>query len=401
MTPPPSPITEAAGLLRSGAIFTRRVGLRPANDAGAAPDILAGFKRGGFALYHGDAPICHFDLEGRWQRAFVAGTHYLKGLDATVRAVDRPRESGSMVLRRRTLAAGETAALDVAVADQARTLRAAIEANSFAFMPPPAPARSIAPADLIAMLGRIAGWDAGRWAGHQAAYRQAYGAGPPPFLPPDCPNPVVVRPRAGMSARDVADHARRGRGAPRRVGSSQCRDVFLAEPDWAAQPPDAAVAWLDAIRAVFPPPDAGADAATGDAPRLGLIHAWLEGVPDRLPPPATWGRLGAAGLGRVTLRVDGWPPRDPDATRATVTALRGAGIGVGLAVFLTPTSPAPLDGAGADLPLGPGDLVTLVAADPAAGTTAPDLGDWKARITAALPPKGPRVITYNPDKQWA
>ncbi len=71
-----------------------RIALRaPSEDP-----IFAGFKQAAFSLYYGDAPIFHFDLEGRWQRAFVEGIHYLKGLDTTVQAIDRVREGENLVL---------------------------------------------------------------------------------------------------------------------------------------------------------------------------------------------------------------------------------------------------------------------------------------------------------------
>ena len=97
--------TEAACLLEQGASYRRRIGLKPI--AAPGDPIFAGFKHGAFSLYFGDAPIYHFDLEGRWQRAFVDGTHYLKGLDATVHAIDRVREGPNLVLKRRTLADAE------------------------------------------------------------------------------------------------------------------------------------------------------------------------------------------------------------------------------------------------------------------------------------------------------
>ena len=83
---------------------------RPSGDP-----IFAGFRPGVFSLYFGDAPIYHFDREGRWQRAFVAGTHYLKGLDATVQAIDRVREGENLVLKRRTLGHAEASDLDAQV----------------------------------------------------------------------------------------------------------------------------------------------------------------------------------------------------------------------------------------------------------------------------------------------
>ena len=61
--------TEAACLLEQGALYRRRIGLEPVGGDGEP--IFAGFKHGAFSLYFGDAPIYHFDLEGRWQRAFV------------------------------------------------------------------------------------------------------------------------------------------------------------------------------------------------------------------------------------------------------------------------------------------------------------------------------------------
>ncbi len=102
--------TEAACLLEQGALYGRRIGLKPLVADG--DPIFAGFKQGAFSLYFGDAPIFHFDLEGRWQRAFVDGTHYLKGLDATIHAIDRVREGPNLVLKRRTLTLVEADGLD-------------------------------------------------------------------------------------------------------------------------------------------------------------------------------------------------------------------------------------------------------------------------------------------------
>src|SRR4051812_4044561 len=90
--PEMAPLTEAACLLQSGSMYPARIGLR----AGPGEDVLLGIKRGGFSLYFGDAPIYHFDLEGRWQRAFIDGVHYLKGLDGSVRSIDRAREGSGL-----------------------------------------------------------------------------------------------------------------------------------------------------------------------------------------------------------------------------------------------------------------------------------------------------------------
>src|ERR1700730_8613551 len=110
--------TEAACLLQTGAQYSRRLGLRAASGEGDV--VFAGFKHGAFSLYFGDEPIDHFDLEGRWQRVFQNGIHYLKALDTSVVALDRIREGENLVLHRRPLSDQEITALDDAV--QARAI---------------------------------------------------------------------------------------------------------------------------------------------------------------------------------------------------------------------------------------------------------------------------------------
>ena len=403
----PTPITEAAGLLATGVIFPRRVGLQRVDDPAGAADILLGFKRGGFSIYLGDDPLFHFDLDGRWQRAFVAGTHYLKGLDTQVRAVERVREGGSMVLRRRTLAAAEATRLDATIADQARSLGADLTAGRYNLVAPPAPSRSITSGDLGATLGRIAAWDAAAWDAHRARYRLAYGVGPAPFLPPDCPNPVVLLADGSVSP---VEFAARARAVAALLGArlNGCRDVFLAGPDWLDRPEGDVLALLAATNEVFPirplqgrprALDAGAD-----APRLETIHGWLDAIPANPPTAAIWARFRAAHLGRITLRVDARALPDLDQLGSTVAHLKAAGIGVSLAVFLTPSSS--LDDP-AIRQIAAGDLILLIAADEAGVDPSPPrdpefLAPIRDRIIAALPPgaRGPRVVVYNPDKQW-
>ena len=113
---PMTPQTEAACLLDTGALYHERVGLLP---EGGDP-IFAGFKRAAFSLYFGDAPILHFDLEGRWQRAFVEGIHYLKAPDTTVQAIDRVRVEKNLVLRRKVLGFAEASDFDSLVRKQRR-----------------------------------------------------------------------------------------------------------------------------------------------------------------------------------------------------------------------------------------------------------------------------------------
>ena len=77
---PPHDHTEAACLLQSGALYHERVGLAPERG----DFVFAGFKRGVFSVYFGDAPIFHFDLEGRWQHAYLRDRHCLKRLDGSI-----------------------------------------------------------------------------------------------------------------------------------------------------------------------------------------------------------------------------------------------------------------------------------------------------------------------------
>ena len=394
----PPPITEAAGLLHSGVIFPRRVGLKPVGAAGNEAAILLGFKRGGFSAYFGDAPLLHFDLDGRWQRAFSAGTHYLKGLDTRTQAVDRVRAGELMILQRRTLRTAEMIELDDTIAGRMRTLRDDLLAGHFRLLPPPAPSRSIEVADLAEMLSRIAGWNQAAWDEHRLCYGRAYGDDFAPFLPPDCPNPVILRADRIVSARDLAERAR---GVRSLLGQrlNQCRDVFLTGPGWLDRPEDEVVALLTAIHEVFPI-EPGKDrpralAAGADAPRLETIHGWLDAPLAHLPAPAAWTRFRAAHLGRITLRIDGGSPLGPAALRALITSVKAAGIGVGLACFVDLAGASSLVESVGSLPLIAGDLVSLIAPD---GVEA-DLAPLKAELTAALPP-GPRVVVYNPAKQW-
>ena len=56
---------------------------------------LLGAGEGSFSLYSGSARAFHFDLEGRLRRAYVDGTHYLRGLDGKV--LRKVRLTGSEV----------------------------------------------------------------------------------------------------------------------------------------------------------------------------------------------------------------------------------------------------------------------------------------------------------------
>ncbi len=231
--------TEAACLLEQGASYRRRIGLEPV--AAPGDPIFAGFKQGAFSLYFGDAPIYHFDLEGRWQRAFVDGTHYLKGLDATVHAIDRVREGANLVLKRRTLANAEASDLDERVRSMALELIVGLDGGALG-------RRRTCVAEGTAASSRRAAarswngsarWDAAAWFAHRERYRATYG--PLPFLPPECQNAVVLqatlgscrgsRASAGASASEAFMRSiGRVRAARRRSGRA-LGPAALAEPD--------------------------------------------------------------------------------------------------------------------------------------------------------------------------
>ena len=153
--------TEAACLLETGALYRTRIGLEP--SGGDGPLVFAGVKPGAFSLYFGDEPIYHFDLEGRWQRAYIDGIHYLKGLDAEIHAIDRVREGPNLVLHRRKLGFGESTDLDARLRSVALDLIAALGNGRFRQLgPPDGKASPLGVEELVDFLETIARWDARR-----------------------------------------------------------------------------------------------------------------------------------------------------------------------------------------------------------------------------------------------
>ncbi len=420
--------TEAACLLQSGSMFPARIGFRD----GSGEEVFVGIKDAGFSVYFGDAPIYHFDLDGRWQRAFIGGVHYLKGLDSTVRSVDRPREGGALALRRRTMDHAEASILDGDIRDMALRVLSDLAVEVELTRPPPS-ARMIGPEELRELLGRAAAWDGAAWLAHRERYRSTYG--PWPFLPPDCLNAVVLQATQGhaggrafagagavphrvRSPEEFEEHARAVAGIlGRRLPRS--REVFLGGADVLRLPVDVVLGTLKAIATIFP-----AAVQSVEAGGPGTVHAFLDDFSPPLPSPDGWRRLRDAHLGRVTLgvesgsravRADHGRPWENEALRATALDLKAAGIGVGVVALVGAGGRAMAEahlestaGLIGSLGLGPGDLVSLV--DSRAFTrssggppplsdeeTAAQLSGLKRRLVAAPPSKGPRVVAYNPD----
>ena len=429
--------TEAACLLHSGATYPSRVGFRL--DSG--DDGFVGIRAGGFSMFAGDAPIFHWDFEGRWQRAFIEGTHYLKGLDAEVHAIDRVREGSSLVLRRRALGPEEGIGLDATIRNVAIDLLGTVAADRLATLAPPPPALRIGLDELRDLLGRVAAWDAAAWAAHRERHAATYG--PWPFLPPDCPTALVLQATSGEGgvfgdgaaggplARPVAGFEHHARDVRSLMGRrlAQSRDVFLAGPGVLRRPVDDVLGLLEATARVFPvglaPSRARWAEVDQDAARLETIHALLDDFGPGRPDLDGWRTLREARLGRVTLGVESAVPSvrarfgkswSDDDLGATVADLKAAGIGVGLVLLVgsggRATAPAHLEAASrlvGALPMGRGDLVTLVddrllGPDPLDdGEVAGQVAEFKRRWAAGRASPGARVVAYNPDKQstWA
>jgi hypothetical protein len=440
--------TEAACLLEQGASYRSRVGFEPA-EAGGDP-IFTGFKRGAFSIYFGDAPIYHFDRDGRWQRAFVEGIHYLKGLDATVHAIDRVREGANLVLKRRTLPDAEAVEFDAKVRSMALDLIADIDAGRFRRREPPSgKAQPLEPDNLRGFLEQICRWDAPRWLAHHARYRATYG--PLPFLPPECQNALVLQAtlgnargiRFGLSptteahVRSASEFEQHARDVAVLWGNRllQSRVVFLAGGDVLREPVETVVAYLDTVNRTFPieprMPRGKPDRAFDDdaIPQFDGVHAFLDDF--RLPRPdrAAWSEFAKRGLVRISLGIESGDPAVralyqkswvDDDLRAIVADLKSAGLGVSL---LTLVGAGGVERAEShvrmttdlidSLDLGAGDFVFLLdeneIRDPNEGPEGLAYleglawSEQQSKLKESLAPlkkKGVKVLPYTMEKQW-
>ena len=429
-----SPQTEAECLLETGALYRSRVGLRTETGDPA----FAGFKDGAFSLYYGDAPIYHFDLEGRWQRAFVEGVHYLKALDTTVQAIDRVREGRNLVLKRRTLGFAETSELDARVRSAVLELLSDIGHKRLGLVAPPPNCRRIETDELAAFLERIVGWDAAAWFAHRERYVATYG--PLPFLPPDCPAAIVLQatlghedgvafggaPAAEHAVRTPGEFAQHAREVRQLYGErvAQSRALFLGGGDVLRRPQADLLAFLATISEVFP---ARGAVNGGKDPLADGVHSFLDRPTGPLPDREQWRMLAQTGLRRVSVGVESGAAEvralyrrhwADDVLRSVVADLKAAGLGVGVLTLAGaggvewaerhPTATAELL---RSLPLGAGDLVSLLDAEEVrAGAggfdftpmSAPAREEQLAGLKAALAPlreRGAKVMPYRLEKQ--
>jgi hypothetical protein len=434
-------MTEAACLLHSGAMYSLRRGFRPASG----DDIFVGVKAGAFSIYFGDAPIYHFDLDGRWQRAFVGRTHFLKGLDTTVQAVDRVREGENLVLRRRPLGFAEAADLDASIRSTALDLAERLD-SGLSGLDPPEGSRPLTSEQVRDLLDRVVRWDAAAWFAHRERHLAAYG--PLPFLPPEAASPLVLQATLGhargagfggeppaeyceRSPVELGDHAR---NVVRLLGRRilQCRQVFMAGGDFLRLGPEAVIALLDAAREELPirPANRARPRERNDLetePGMDGFQAFLHEF-DRPPwSPELWSELQVRHFGTLVLGLE--------SGSSTVRRLYGrewaderlrewtasCPVGLGLVVVV---------GAGGEestrshveetvalvdsLAIPPGSLVSLVDVDeldtrPAidrpftpldASRMASQREELKGRLSAALAPRRIKVTTYSTGKRW-
>ncbi len=408
--------TEAACLLEHGSTYPARVGLEP-RDSGDL--ILAGFKRGGFALYFGDAPFFHFDLEGRWQRAIIEDMHYLKGLDGTVHALDRIREEANLVLKRRRLGETEAAELDATIRATALDLIGRLDRDELIRLEPTGQRSTmIDPESLREFLSRIAGWDAAAWRAHGERFHRVYPA--PGFVPPECSGAVVLDVKSPEEfAHSLSEVA--GLWGRRLL---QAKTLYLAGPLALKHPQCVIEEWLAAITRLFPLGPAVDDAS----PRFSGVHAYLDDFAAPRPDKAAWARLRNLGLARVSLGV----VSGDETIRAslgktwanhelvqTALELKQAGLGASVLVHV---------GAGGRaraaphhkgtstlldrLSLGRGDIVFLLdereIRDFMVGNLEPLSNvEWlehERALKDALAPlkkRGAKVVSYTMEKQWS
>ena len=383
---------EAEGLLRTGALYLRRVGLKP--DVGDL--IFAGQKRGAFSLYFGDSPIYHFDLEGRWQRVFREGTHYRKGLDNSVAAIERVREGANLVLRRRILDAGEVAKLD-------EDLRlAAIELmrdGGLQRIAPPPGVQELTVESLASTLSRIGEWNASSWSSHQNYYRETYG--PIGFLPPDAHQSIVVQPTE-KSLEQFEKHLQNVKALWGKR-SLQANHIFLGCENTIRLPRTELLAIFDAINRVFP---IQGNAFGEDAETFKGIDVLLSDFAPGLPDLELLTSLAAAGLRRVNLKISS----ETASLAPFVSDLKQAGLKVAVIVPVGEqgTLFADVSRLIVPCPLGPGDLVYLIDAaeiDPdGEHISAEAAAEQSRKIVLALDEARReqrfKVVPYSLDKQW-
>lgn len=421
-------MTEAECLLRSGAMYRNRVGLLPSLGGGEL--IFVGAKPGGVSIFVGDAPIYHFDLEGRWQRAYLDDRHYLKALDTSVMAVERVREDKNLVLVRRTLPFEEAVDVDARVRDAAIDLAERVALGKAQAVAPPADISTFPTGELLDFLDRVAAWDASAWFRHRERFSKVYG--PWPVLAPDAAQPIVLQASVGqrfspglggkpghehlaLSVDEFRAHvAAVGELWGRRI--EQTREIQLAGPDVVARPAEEVEALLQTIARALPMGEPNSRSAR----RIRAVVEEGQGPPSH--PLAVWKRFRELRLSRVDIAIESLAPSVREQLGrpetpwdvATLWATLGeAGLERGLILLTGLNSPEHLTLAirfleGLDLQTS--DLIALLDAREMGSVSEPLLLDPPAALQQRLEFKQAieplrqrhrfKVMVYDPDKRW-
>lgn len=402
------PETEAAGLLRVGVIYPRRIGLRDASGH----LLFAGVKRGAFSLYFDDEPIFHFDLDGRWQRAYVDGDHYRKALGQSVDRIGRTRVDEGIALSRHVASRTEIDSLDDSIRATALDVSVGLSEGRFAIVPPPDPSAALGVEDLRDLLDRVATWDAAAWFSRREDYVRIYGSRAS-FIPPDAQNAIVLRPFDGDGLpRDVDGFAAHCRDVAKFLGrrAIQASTAFVDDVSSLRRPLGEILANLDAIATVFPVRDGPRPIMPRDLPadqvslsRIDLsLEFWHDG--GELPDLEGWQSIASRRARRVTVCF-----RQPGSGLSALESLVSAKqAGLAISAVLPYGSGDPrrlstLAGVVGLLPLGKGDSVHLVETP---GDEAPSIDELQRQRQLAkemlshVRESGAKVIDYNPAKQW-
>ncbi len=344
-TPSEPSLSEAEALLTEGRSFPNRLGIRRPN----APFLLVGWKADGVSIYEGDAPITHFDLNGRWVRAYRDDRHYLRALDGRVIAVDRPREDGQMVLDRRVLERPEADTLD----ERIRAWVAAIarDVEQRAVQLEPTPDTSVEVDRLTKTLKTIVEQTAEAWRSQEQLWTSTYRRFG--FLPPEthrtirvqaCPGEVDGIGFGGSEAEvgdisvicDLNAHLQAIAELERRRLDNP-RPISYGEGGALLQGPEVVGEQLRRIRDWI----ARDDNETAARPVVGFVHQ-LGALPIAL---AVWRSWAEAGLTRVDLGIESGSESiralfGKDWTNAHLGALvhgiKSAGIAVRLIILSDP-----------------------------------------------------------------
>ena len=305
--------TEAEALVRSGALYPRRIGLRGEDG----PLVFAGLKRGAFSLYFGDDPIYHFDLEGRWQRVFRERDHFRKALDLTVDRIARVRTPEGLTLSRRNLSRIEIDELDEEVRAAALLVSERLGTGRYELIPPPDSAQAFAVGELHDLLDLVIAWDAPTWFAERERYVGVYGPGAAPFLPPDAQQAIVLNVGEGADRLTPEAFERHCDQVVKFLGrrAIQATTAYLGGESALRRPVAEIVANLDAIAARFPFRDESRPTQPRDLPPDRPSLAGLDVMFD------FWG----VGLRCRIMKVGlSWPGEGSGASRRRSAAAGGA-----------------------------------------------------------------------------